>query len=233
MTKKSVSITAEEIVDAIKKKILAGEIAPGQKINQNALAKELNVSRTPIINALNKLETEGLVDSIPNSGFCLHTNSLKEMAELFEIRQAIEMISAANAAEYATDEDIAYLKGLYEPFVGVEEIDSKQYLETDRIFHKKLLSYCDNQKFLKLNESMQIYHQSYVFGLIRSPGETLVEHLNIIEAIQARDPNRARLAMMNHLDYTGGYLKNVVDKLRGLGLDPNSIPFSSSLIDKT
>ena len=79
---------------------------------------------------------------------------------------------------------------------------------------------------------MQIYHQSYVFGLIREPKVTLLEHVEIIDAIASRDSNQAKYTMMNHLDYTGDYLRTAVDNLKGLGFGPNSIPFSSTLQNK-
>lgn len=232
MIKTNDFVQGDEILEIIKQKIISGEIQHGHKINQNLLAKELNVSRTPIIKALNKLETEGLVDNIPNMGFFLHTNSLKEMAELFEIRQTIEMISAANAAKHASDEDIEAFRQLFEPFQDVELIDTIEYLEADRVFHGKLLTYCDNQRLMRLNQSMQIYHQSYVFGLIRAPKVTLVEHMEIIDAISRRDARSAKYSIMNHLDYTGEYLRSAVEKLKALGFDPNSIPFSSTMMDK-
>ena len=232
MINKASSLQTEDIMECIRRKIVEGDICHRQKISQNTLARELNVSRTPIIKALHKLETEGLVDYIPNSGFFLHTNSLKEMAELFEIRQAIEMISAANAAKYAPDEVVQELRQLFIPFEEAGTINSEEYLEADRSFHNRLLTYCDNQKLLKLNQTMQIYHQSYLFGLIREPRATLLEHEEIIDAIEARDSNRAKYAMMNHLDYTGEYLRTAVEKLKGLGFDPNSIPFSSTLQNK-
>jgi DNA-binding GntR family transcriptional regulator len=232
MSNKLRPLQTEDIAERLRQMILSGEITRGQKINQNAMAREFGTSRTPVTKALQRLEAEGLVDNIPNAGYFLHVCSLKEMAELFEIRQCIEMISAANAAQKASTEEICNMRILFEPFLGLKEIDVIQYLEADRLFHLKLLSYCENERLLRINHSTQIYHQSYVFGLLRKPQLTLEEHIEIIDSIKARDARRAKYLMMSHLEVTGEYLRSAVDKLSALGMDPKFIPFSNTLLDR-
>jgi len=76
----------------IKKLIIEKKIQPGEKINQNALAKQLKISRTPIVKALHKLETQGLVDNIPDKGFYVHKLSILEWFDLIVLREALDRI---------------------------------------------------------------------------------------------------------------------------------------------
>ena len=82
--------TTAWVYERVRTMILQNEFPAGIKINQNAVAKQLGTSRTPVANALHKLETEGLVDSIPQTGFFAHHLTARELLDLFALREALD-----------------------------------------------------------------------------------------------------------------------------------------------
>lgn len=198
-------------------------LLPDVKINQNQIAKDLNVSRTPVIKALHMLKSEGLVDNIPNKGFYVHKTSLQDTVELYELRQAVEMVAAANTAEYAAMQDIEGLRDIFAPFAGQAEIDAEQYAEADRIFHSRLVELSQNRILQRTNQSILILPKAFTSGLLRSPRETLQEHFDIVEALMKRDAGHAQQMAQQHLALTLKTLRAAMESLRKIGVDPRKI----------
>lgn len=198
--------------------ILANQFAPNQRINQSQLATELGVSRTPVIKALHMLVAEGLLDNIPNKGFYIHKLTIKELAELFMIRQCLEMIAAIHAAEYGQTKDFDEMEALFAPFVGQSDIDKEAYFAADRKFHTKMFDMCDNALMKQIDGSLQILSRAFVSGLLRPPQETLKEHLEMIAAMRARDPMRAQEAARNHIEVTKRMLQETERQMQILGI---------------
>lgn len=221
--------TTDGVYAEIRRRILDNQFKPRQKINQTILAKELNVSRTPVIKALHMLEAQGLVDNIPNSGFCIHVPSLREMAELFALRESLEITAACYAAEFGAKEDIDRLEATFAPFSGAKEIDQEAYWESDKRFHLMLFDLCDNQIMRQINESMRIMDRTFVIGLLRSPEETITEHIMLINALRAHDVRRSQEAIRLHTETTRRKLQNADRSLRALGMDTDSISAYSAM----
>ena len=133
--------TTDDIYQRIRTLVLKGELLPNQRINQNTLAQTLGVSRTPVIKALHMLEAEGLVDNIPNRGFYIHKTTLRELIELYMLRQSLEMVAANNLAETGTNEQIDRLFSLFSPFIGQENINVDAYFNADRQFHTMMMDW--------------------------------------------------------------------------------------------
>lgn len=221
--------TTEDVYQELRARILEGKFLGNQKINQNVLSEEIGVSRTPVIKALHMLEAEGLVDNIPNRGFYIHMLTLREITELFMLRQSLEMISAMYAAEYGTDEQFDQLEALFAEFVGQEHIDRERYFQADKAFHSRIFQMCDNSLLHRINESMQILDRSFSVGLLRPPRETLIEHLNIVEALRSRDPIRAQDVTRAHTETTKRHLQNVDRQIRALGFNPATMPVADAI----
>lgn len=217
------SHTTEEIYQEIRNRILRNEIPPNAKINQKDLALELGVSRTPVIKALHMLEADGLVDNVPNRGFYFHVTTLRELSELFTLRQSLEMIAAMHAAEHGTEESFAQLHALFQPFIDATEIDYDRYYYADQAFHSAILQMCDNSLMHKINDSLQIMERAFSFGLLRPPAETLQEHLNIIEALRSRDAVKAQDVARAHTEITKRSLQNAENQMRRIGLNPDKL----------
>lgn len=221
--------TTDGVYQQIRKRILDGQFPAQQKINQNVLSEELGVSRTPVIKALHMLEAEGLLDNIPNRGFYIHKPTLREITELFMLRQSLEMISAMYAAEYGTDAQFDQLEALFDEFRGVDHIDPVRYFQADKAFHRKVVEMCDNSLMHRINESMQIMDRSFSAGLLRPPEQTLVEHLDIIEAFRSHDSIKAQDVTRAHTETTKRHLMNIDRQIRAMGFNPDTMPVSDAI----
>lgn len=222
--------TTAEVYKAMKAMILQNQILPDIKINQGRIAEELGVSRTPVVKALHKLESEGLVDNIPQKGFYVHTLSVKELLELFALREALESIVIDSLADIITREQMERLEVLFSPFQGEwTPQDKRLYWAADRQFHDLQLEWCDNALAKRVNDMFQVLDRTYLGGLVRDPKETLEEHKAILEALGDRDRERAREQATRHIAKTRELLQNTANHMRKLGIDPAATAVSSLL----
>lgn len=213
------------LCEELRKAIIERRLAPGSRINQSKLARSWNVSRTPIVNALHKLETQGLVDSVPRKGFYVHKLSILELLDLFALREALDTIIVAELTETISEQQLAQLTKVFESFDGsVDGIEAHAYWKADRTFHTLLLRFSTNNLAKKINATFQIFDRAFVGGLLREPAETLVEHREIIRALRDKDREAAARAMTAHVAKTRMYLQDVVNRMRKLGIDPAVIP---------
>ncbi len=213
----------EKAYQGIRTYILENQRLGNVKLNQNQLAEQLQISRTPVIKALHMLESEGLVDNIPNRGFYIHVPTMREISELFTLRQALEMISASYVTRYGTEDNFQALEKCFEKFKGAEEIDYDEYFKADIQFHQMIFDLCDNRLIHKINDSLQIMPRVLSIGLLRHPRETLDEHLRLLQAMRQRDDARVQELARLHTENTRLYLERLQHQLQSLGLDPDSI----------
>lgn len=210
---------------AVRRMILDHELVPGCKINQGKLAQELDVSRTPVVKALHKLEMEGLVENTPQKGFFVHQFTILELRNVFALREAIEAMAVDDLAGDLTDAQIEELAACFAPFgTGAGSIDAAAYARADRAFHGALLRMCRNNLARKVDRSFQILARTYRVGLVREPAETFPEHMAVLAALRARDGEKARAAMVAHIRRTRELLDDVIGKLHKLGVDPATLP---------
>ena len=211
----------------IKDMIENRELKPGEKIPQEKLATDLGISRTPLISALKFLEQEKLVETKPRRGFFVRLFSLEELVSIFEIREVLEGLSARRAAHSITASQCTQLRKIFEPFTKVSNItDYQAYSAADRKFHN-LLAEISSREFL--NSILQTYNivsLAYLYptreGLIRTPNETIQEHIDIIEAICSYDPKAAELAMRFHLQTTAATLIEEIQSDKSLRKEVNN-----------
>lgn len=213
----------DDIYQRIRTLVLKGELHPNQRINQNTLAQTLGVSRTPVVKALHMLEAEGLVDNIPNRGFYIHKTTLRELIELYMLRQSLEMIAANNLVETGADEQIEQLYSLFSPFIDAENISVEAYFNADRQFHSLMMEWCDNSLLRHINESLRLMERTFSFGLLRPPKETLSEHLAIIDALRDQDALRVQEVVRQHTEHTKQNLQNMLKQMRLLGIDTSML----------
>ena len=218
--------TTKEIYTRILSMIIDKELLPGEKINQIKLAEKMQTSKTPIVKALHRLESQWLVDNIPDSGFFVHELSMLELLELWELREALDSIVIMELIDTISEDQIAQLDRLIQQFENsVEQMDEKQYRKTDQEFHSVLLDMSRNSLVKKINEHFQIHNRCYIVGLLRKPDETLPEHCRLVDALRKRDREEAREAIVSHISKTKLFLQELVKNLRQVGVDPAAIPF--------
>lgn len=207
----------QKVYEKLKSMIIDRKLTPGTKIFQDKLAQELGVSRTPLVNALKKLEHEKLVSAIPRRGFYVRLVSREEMVQVFELREVLEGLAARRAATRISNAQIKKLKRFFKNVpVSDEPEDLKKYAEEDRQFHRFLIEIGGKGLLLSILQTYNIIAFSYQVdrqgGLVRSPKETLQEHMAIIEAIANRDPVKAEEVARRHLTNTAKRLRDEIEQ---------------------
>jgi len=192
------------IYQAVKEMITSRKLIPGTKILQDNLAKELGISRTPLVNALKRLEHEKLILAVPRRGFFVRLFTQQEMIQIFEVREVLEGLTARRTAAKATNEQLKRIRRFFDEFHAKDALgDIKRYAQEDRKFHNYLIEvggagmisdFIDTFNFIAL--SYQLTSQE---GLVRPPAETYAEHMHIIETIQERDGDQAENLMRSHI----------------------------------
>ena len=206
----------QKVYSILKDMITERKLLPGQKIPQEKLARDLGISRTPLISALKFLEQEKLVESVPRRGFFVRLFSKEEMVYIFELREVLEGLAARRAAARITDSQILKLDSFFQDFANQKNIsDYKGYAREDRRFHNFVID-VGAKEFLKsillttniISFSYQVLHSE---GLVRQPNETIQEHLAVIEAIKKRDPGSAEDLMRLHFKKSLIFLKREIN----------------------
>lgn len=181
--------------------ILSHELVPGQKIVQDKLAENLGISRTPLRAGLLKLESEGLIESLPRKGVIVKEFSDKEILEIYDCRIALEGTAIRLFTNKATQKDIDDLKALFHPFIE-GEIDKVKYQKADARFHDTIMKKSGNRFLYNLFKQGTLQVCIELIGLLRPPEETLEEHMAIIEAMEKKDTNLVESLAKIHLENT-------------------------------
>ncbi len=217
----------QKAYEIIKEMIENRELEPGQKIPQEKLAAELGISRTPLISALKFLEQEKLIETKPRRGFYVRLFSLEELVSIFEIREVLEGLSARRAAASITTSQCNQLRKIFAPFINNNDItDYHAYSVADRKFHNFLAQISSREFLSSILQTYNIVSLAYLYptreGLIRTPNETIQEHIDIIEAICRGEPLAAEEAMRHHLQTTAATLNKQILSAKSLRKEVNS-----------
>lgn len=203
-----------EVFDELRAAILRGEYAPLQRLIETELIERYGTTRFVLRNALTRLATEGMVELQPNRGARVRRISAEEAIEITEIRRAVEALVAARAAQRITDEEIADLKALGSAMTSaVENMDTLGYSELNAQLHSSVRRIADHHTATRIIEQLHGQMVRHQFRLSLVPGRpsvSLPEHLAIIDAVCARDPEQAERAMRVHLDSVLKMLTTVV-----------------------
>jgi DNA-binding GntR family transcriptional regulator len=203
----------QKVYQVVKQLIEDRKLLPGEKIPQEKLAKELGISRTPLISALKFLEHEKLVEVKPRRGFFVRLFTEEEMISIFEIRELLEGLSARRAAKEITPEQVTFLRDIFKDFIGVGDIiDYPAYARADKQFHTAIAEIGAKEFLATILQTLNIITLAYQNitseGLIREPNETIKDHLLIIDALSNHDPEKAEDLMRDHLKTTIAQLKS-------------------------
>ncbi len=194
----------ELVLEAIRAAIINGTLQPRERLMEIQMAEELGVSRTPIREALRKLELEGFIVMVPRKGAYVADLSFKDIADVFEIRIALEGLAAGLAAERITDDELEEMERL---IVGKQEAitsgDIDKLVEVDTKFHEMLYKTSRNERLAAIISNLREQIQRFRLTSLSFPGrnkESLQEHKQLIEAIQARDNQLARQLAQEHIE---------------------------------
>jgi DNA-binding GntR family transcriptional regulator len=200
----------------LKTMILDQKLKPGSKIFQEKLAEDLGISRTPLVNALKRLEQEQLITAVPRRGFYVRHFSKEEMIGIFELREVLEGLAARRAAQRMSRAQMERLQNFFKAVDVSDDAKSiERYAEEDRRFHNFLIEIGGDDLMASILGTYSVIAFSYLVGfrggLVRPPRETLPEHLEIIEAIAARDERRAEDAIRVHFQRSRDRLATVLE----------------------
>lgn len=184
----------------LKEMILKQELLPGEKIVQEKIAASLGVSRTPLNKALQRLEQEILVESIPRRGMYVKKIDLQEMMEIFQVREGLESVAARLICDEQDQKKIAHLKSIFTPFTeNIKSIDSKAYQKADEEFHTLLINYAGNEILERMYFFKNMHDRIVHMGLVRQPEETMQEHQAIIKALEDNKSDLAAESAAIHI----------------------------------
>lgn len=194
----------ELVCENIRQAIIDGTFSPGERLMEIQLADEMGVSRTPVREAIRKLELEGFVVMIPRRGTYVADISIKDITEIYEIRISLDVLAAGLAAERITDEELATLNGyLVEISKHVPSMNMDKIVELDSAFHDVLYHASRNERLESIINNLREQLTGIRGRSMSAPGrmvETMDEHRALVEAIAARDVERAQRAARVHLE---------------------------------
>ena len=193
------------VFNTLRQARLKGELKPGERLMEIQLAEKLGVSRTPIREAIRKLELEGLVLMIPRKGAEVAKISHKSLQDVLEVRGALEELATDLACQRITDEELESLRKAEAHFKQVVSSggNEMQIAEADEAYHDIIYNASGNKKLVQminnLREQMYRYRLEYIKDEAKR-GTLISEHEKILEAIRLRDIIRAKALMKEHID---------------------------------
>ena len=194
----------EVVFNTLRQAILKGELKPGERLMEIALAEKLGVSRTPIREAMRKLELEGLVVMIPRRGAQVANITEKDLNDVLEVRITLENMAIEKACANMTDADIRKLEQAAEVFqTSTAEGDLVKMAEADVTFHEVIYEAADNKRLMQvlnnLREQIYRYRVEYLKE-DESRNRLVKEHEKITRAIKERDVKAAQELSFEHLE---------------------------------
>lgn len=194
----------EIVYEELKAQILKGDIKPGTRMMEVELAEVLGVSRTPVREAIRKLEKEGLVKIEPRRGAYASELSVKDMVDILEVRQSMEGLAAYYCAQRINDEQKEQLRDYALAFnEAVEEGVYEDMINYDTKFHHLIVECCDNDILVHMIEQLQelVLRFRYLYYSDFKRAEQMpAEHHEIFEAVASGDAERAREAAALHIN---------------------------------
>ena len=209
---------ADQVYEKIHWAIITGKIPSGHRLIESALAEQLEVSRTPVREALQRLVSEGTLQVIPRAGYLVEDMSEHDVTELFQARAAVEAQIARLAAQRMTPRGLKLLeKNLDATNRLLDDKPTREMIELDVEFHQLLGSLARSKIFDELNDLLLKRNLRFRIFALRIPVVARVSrdgHYQILEALRRQDPDLAEQAIVNHLEDTRQTVTNCVGQLR-------------------
>ena len=211
------SSLGEQVAEALKDEILSGRLVPKQRIDINKYASNWNVSSTPMRDAVKRLEAAGLVEVSPRRGVFVSEIDWQELREIFELRIALECLAIRSATARMPAAEAERALRLYRSAEEApDEQDRERILgDIDSLIHDLAVEYCGNRRLIQLIANLRALinwsRSTLISHLERPYAEALPEHIEIAEALCARDGERAAAAMRTHLENSYDRIATVFD----------------------
>ncbi|MDX3528309.1 GntR family transcriptional regulator [Streptomyces sp. ID05-39B] len=193
-----------QILDALRTALVTGELTPGEVYSAPALGERFGVSATPVREAMQQLALEGAVEVVPNRGFRVIVRGTRELTELAEVRALIEVPVMLRLARTVPAERWTELRPVAEATVRAAASGCRAtYAESDRVFHRAVLTLCGNDQLVSVAEDLHRRSQWPLVGGPVSHGRAdlmadAAQHLTLLEALGARDADVVQALVREH-----------------------------------
>lgn len=194
---------ADQVYERLVSAVVSGALPAGSSLNVGDLARELHVSPSPIRDALQRMASEGLVSANPNRRTTVRLFSRREVQELLQIRELLECGAARLAATRVSVKEIKEMRAAAEQCAKLfgDPAKKRQMLELDGLFHQKVADASGNQtlrdEIVRLHRQVQVMQCVLLDPAKMKSGYS--EHLQIVDALESRDPAKAEAAMRGHV----------------------------------
>lgn len=202
------------VVESIRQAIISGQFPPGMRLMELQLAEEMGVSRTPVREAIRKMELEGLVVMIPRRGAYVADISIKDINEVYEVRTALDVLSAGLAAERIDKSEIQEMRELLaEEAALVEARDYPKIIDNDTAFHDVIYRASGNTRCMNIISNLREQITAIRGRSMPYPGRVeimLKEHRAIFDAIAAGKVEKAQEAVQTYMENAEQTLLKVI-----------------------
>jgi len=194
---------AQDAQEEIRQAIVSGKLRPNQRLVESELARELEMSRTPVREAVKLLEMQGYVTKLPSGGVIVTDHSPSQIRNLCEVREALETMAMKLACQRATGEQLERAEAYHNRSIEViqrREVDEFIRLNID--FHSELYAACGNEQLLSLIETFrdQVFDRRIVRAFTKSDWRAMAtHHARFLEAVRKRDTRLAEKIVHNHV----------------------------------
>ena len=190
----------QRIYESLRVAIIRGDLSPGQRVTEREIAKQMNVSTTPVREAFRRLSVEGLITIVPWSGAVIEGVSEKDIVEVYQCREVLEGLACGLAAQNINDKGLARLEVLVEQ--SKVESDAKEISRLNSEIHDVIFEYAGNSRLVSminsLNDVVLIHREITAVDLLRTTN-IYKEHCDILTALQNHNRQDAELAMRRHV----------------------------------
>jgi DNA-binding GntR family transcriptional regulator len=201
----------EMVFESLREAIILGRLKPGERLMEIQLAEEMGVSRTPVREAIRKLELEGFVVMVPRKGAYVAGVSVKDIADVFEVRSALEGLAAGLAAERITEEEMEELEMAILHISGEEDLLT--VIKGDSEFHEIIYKASRNHRLTQIITHLSEQISRFRMTSLSVPGRIKIavgEHKKIIEAISDRNVDLAYKLASEHMENAEHNLLNAI-----------------------
>ena len=205
--------------DALREMIMTGELREGDKINETELCAAMEISKTPLREALRVLCVEGLISLVPNRGAFVTKPTIDEITEMFDVMAVLEGMCAKRAAEKMTEEDFRQIEFFHEALEKAYRArDQKTYIRVNNQYHSFVQELAENRTINAIIDGLRKKILLYRFQSLNLAGrfeESINEHRELQEAFRRRDGEKAEEIMRMHLQHQSAAMETLARSATG------------------
>jgi len=193
---------SEKAYRLIKDKVVTLELPPSAVIDEHVLMQELGLGRTPIREALQRLDSEGLVNIVPRRGTFVNDISVTDLQKIFELRIIMEGFCARLAAQRVTQAQLDRMENVLQELDQLQESDPQALMSIDRRFHRLLYTAADNEFMTDILDrlydlSLRLWY--LVLNRLSEVKHSIEQHLIVLDALKEGDADRAEAVIRKHI----------------------------------